>query len=174
MTNNKYKGQINMKIYNINDIFNYANNIYNLKITSQNDKLAVERAIRRELKKLTLPTEINEDQLNFLVNRQMKKYFMKKSKSVNPFLDQDKHEFDAVNTGKKKILTKNDAKINAKLDFIISYITNDKITFSNDKFNKAYNNYSSHIDTSGLPLPGYTEAKLELENYKNFFKDKNK
>lgn len=165
-------------MYKIKDIFDIANKNYNLKLNKLDDKkevTAIEKAIRRALKEQNVqaPYEITKEQAYYLVNKIMKKYFLKKSQKVNPSLVLDAAEYNrAIQEHFSQALTYQEAMINCKLDYLIQLLASNsqkKIYFNADDFKEAYLNYRNHIDEQGMPLPGFTEAKYNLKASSQFF-----
>lgn len=165
-------------MYKIKDIFDLANKIYNLKLNKYDNSkeiTAIEKAIRRALKdkKIKAPYEITEQQAYYLVNVTMKNYFLKKAQKANPniFFDESAY-YEATKEKLSPAMTYQQALINLKLDYLIQLLgTNkDQMTFFNEvDFKKAYLNYRGRLDAQGYPLPGFFEAKSELNTTQNFF-----
>ena len=175
---NKRKVIIHMTMYKIKDILDIANNLYNLKINFQKDSkeiATIEKAIRRALQArgVTAPYKCTKDQAYYLINYDMKKYFLNKSAKKNPdlFLDSDAFN-EAVKENLSRSMSYQEALINCKLDYLIQLLgSNDhQSTFFNAvDFTKAYIEYRNHLDENGFPMPGFTKAESTLKASKKFF-----
>lgn len=167
-----------MTMYKIKDILDIANNLYNLKINSQTDSkevATIEKAIRRALQArgVKAPYQCTQNQAYYLVNYDMKKYFLNKSAKKNPDLFLDSDAFNqAVKENLSRSMSYQEALINCKLDYLIQILdSNDHQTtfFNSVDFTKAYINYRNHLDAKGFPMPGFTEAENKLKASKKFF-----
>ena len=164
-----------MEYYKISDIIKFAEKMYNLNFTDE-EKKAVRKAIERNLKKANYPKSngtylVTETNMQTLVNEQMFDYFAKKAKIVNPLFDEDKKTHSQIQNAQTPIISEEQAISNLKLDIIIKLLENSTgqtVNINTDKFHEAYSQFIERT-ASGLPMPGYSKAKANLENYEKYY-----
>lgn len=166
---------------NVNEIFNNINKTYNLHLTPNSDEdqkqiETIKRQIRRNLHKLGLQPpykNINLETEQKLYNPEFKKYLLKQSAKRNPNLSKDNAAFQKMQALSIKDTTTYQEAFN---NLAIKYIFQKVLQHSNEfflepEFQKAFQEFTTHLDNSGLPLPGYTDSKRNLYNLNNYFID---
>ena len=158
---------------NVNDILKLAKKTYNLDLDTVQEQ-TVQRKIRRALAKenAQTPYKLTQEQANYLINTVLRSYFFKKASETNNHLKEDQ---EAYNKMSEKVTpdrtTYEQALSNLKLEFIFNALQKlTKTKFDEEKFKKDFKKYRERIDSNGYPLPGYIDAKNQLNNVDDYFK----
>ena len=161
-------------MYTIAQMFDIANEKFNLKISKENKKEieAIKRTIRRKLEKHGVtepPYEADEALKNEIIFSDLQDYFLKKAAATNYFLREDWKDFQK---GTANPPTYNEAVINIKFDMILTLLFNMKNRdwfFNEAAFKEAYEKVLKKLDSEGRAQPGYNDTLHALNAPSDFF-----